>query len=105
MNNDRKETVAQIAIALMAALGAILLAMKCTPTERSYEYLYIGVSDQAACSWDIIHPDRGICIDAGVQYRCVATTGAMTRRSDPAIITVQCAKPTTTQKIIDRITR
>lgn len=34
--------------------------------------MYSGVSSEdVACSWDIVHPDRGQCVSQGRRYRCV----------------------------------
>lgn len=108
-DDKRQETAWMVAVAL-AVIGFVLIMTQCRVREPTYEYLYIGVSDQAACSWDILHRDRGTCIDAGISYRCVATSGQRKLdehgdRSGPRIITVQCAPPSPVRKLFDRIVR
>lgn len=47
---------------------AILLTLGCR--DRLPDR-YEGVPDNATCTWDIVHMDRGQCISAGRRFRCI----------------------------------
>ena len=49
------------------AIALVLLASCQTKLPDTYS----GVSGDVACSWDIVHQDRGQCVSGGRRYRCI----------------------------------